>query len=719
MSITPEQSQQIGNLVKTTPSIQPMVSTPQSGDWYSTLKSGGFNPLTSGKSTTPNVNELPGLNTLEGVKNSIVGRFAQNYWNILKNSNQELQNTFTKPEANIVQEPGKFLKQGGEKILGGTGAIWQDIFAPLSAGVETAIPSGSLGGGVGESIAKGAAGGAPFGPMGVAAGAILGMAEHAASTSDFFQKNPQALKDINNALITFGPMLSGLKPAKQGVDLLNTPIQDYPKALMSSYTQPINALAQGIKSKLQKSVGDKMVENEVSDWQKPVQANKAGYNKAREIFNNAQENDHDIAKTLVNNGIKISDNVKNGSYDTLDTVDAMRSDAGQMSKDILRPALEAADPSTQRIQPEELIDAARDKITNSKFITQENKAGLISSLDKAQSALEDKYTSGMQLADLLDEKITRDLNSKYSPVGDIATNNSATINKAIADAARQALDDNAPEGVPVKQFNAELQKQYQAADYLEALNTKKVPKGLISQIGKTTAKVLGATVGAKIGGGIFGGVGGYHLGGMLETMFENMDNPLREYFLNNLKQSNPEVFDQVQTYLTQQGIEQSNRLQLNSGDSSKVPIELGPKKPQDIIGRPVDSNELPPLKDIAEGTNRSDLGYKRNFESPQQDANFTSLGSPESQIAQNYLKSQVANIASSHNASTPEAIQFQKVFDGTDFSSAATPSDVINTFLENLPSNLKTPERVDFFTNMIKAIDMHMDAYKKFGPPKN
>lgn len=287
-----------------------------------------------------------------------------------------------------------------------------------------------------------------------------------------------------------------------------------------------------------------------AEWQKPTTISKPGYKKATEIYTNAQEKGHDISDTLVKNKIDLHNHIEEGHYATSDTAEQLRNDAGKMSKEVLRPSLEKADEIVPRTPIKDVVNDAVDHINDNKYITQETKDSLIKKLEESSGALEKKFPDGMSLTEMHDEKIVRDLNAKYSPIGDIATNAEATKNKAIADSLRGLVEEKAPEGIPVKEFNAELSKQYQAADYLESLNTKRVPVSVGSKIAKTAAKVVGASVGSGLGGGVMGGVGGYHIGGMVESMFENMPNPLKTSFLRNLETSNPEAFQKVQSYLT-------------------------------------------------------------------------------------------------------------------------------------------------------------------------
>lgn len=296
-----------------------------------------------------------------------------------------------------------------------------------------------------------------------------------------------------------------------------------------------------------------------TDWERPTQTPNASYDKATKIYAKAKSQGHDIGDTLIKNKIDPQMVTEGGKYQTTDTSAKLKMDANKTSHDLLRPSLEQADNFTPRTPVEEVIKTAAKRINQNTKLTPGMKETLIGKLQVEYKALKTKYPEGMKLVDLHDNKITYDDNANYSPVGDIATNNVARINKALADANRILLEGNAPKDIPVEQFNAELTKQNQAANYLDALNNKKVPITLKSRIANTTAKVIGAAGGNALGGGILGGVGGYHIGGMVESLIENMPNPFREQFLNNLKTSNPEAFSKVSDFLQQQTSDQFTR----------------------------------------------------------------------------------------------------------------------------------------------------------------
>lgn len=307
---------------------------------------------------------------------------------------------------------------------------------------------------------------------------------------------------------------------------------------------------------------DKYVKSAIAEWEKPTTVPNATYSKATEIADKAAGKGNNIPETLIKNNIRAADHVEGGKYMTAETAEKLRTDAGKMSHELLRPALEQADTATPRTPVQDIVSKTISDIKASTGVTPGDMQAQIAKAQAEGEALAGQYPNGMSLTDMHDNKITYASNGKYSPVGDTNVNNIAGVNRAFGRTLGNFVETKAPEGVPVKQFNAELQKQFQAADYLDSLNTKKVPQSIMSRIAKTTAKVVGAAVGDRLGGGILGGVGGYHIGGMLESTLEGLPNPLKSYFLDNLKRTNPEAFQAVQQYMGNEAAAQATRLAL-------------------------------------------------------------------------------------------------------------------------------------------------------------
>lgn len=306
----------------------------------------------------------------------------------------------------------------------------------------------------------------------------------------------------------------------------------------------------------------------IKDWTEPTTIPSASYNRATKIFKNSGSN---ISETLVNNGVKLSDNIQNGKYATRDTAEILREDAGKTSADLLRPSLEAANTTVAKVPIASILETAKSVITSNKEMTLGDKQTAIARLNKEGSALQKEYPRGMSLTDLHDNKITYSKNAGHNPVGTRADNITANMNNAIADSLKTTLEKNAPKEIPVKEFNAELSKQYKAADYLDALHGKSVPRGIGSKIMQQGAKLAGVAGGEMIAPGILGGVAGYHLGGVIENMLENMSNPVKSHFLNNLEKTNPEAFSKVEDYLNSRATSGSVSQPMSTA-SKNVPI---------------------------------------------------------------------------------------------------------------------------------------------------
>ena len=359
------------------------------------------------------------------------------------------------------------------------------------------------------------------------------------------QGDTSNIEGVLQGLQSTGDIANNILLAKGTADIGNKAVEGV-KSLYKSSMGSVGVLPEQLPVDHPVSVYEKQALN---DWKKPVEVNQPGFKKANEIFQNASSRGNDIPKTLVDNKIFLGQNIQDGKYLTSDSADILRTNAGEASKTYLRPALEIADYSTPPTPVTDVIKNAINSIKKDKFIPVESKNTLIERITKLQPELQTQYPDGMTLVNQLDEKILRDMASKYSPVGDIATNLEASKNKAIADALRTSLVEKSPEGVPVDAFQKELSKMYQAADYLDTLNGKKVPQSLKGKLTQTAAKVVGAVTGESLGGGILGGVGGYHLGGILENYFANMSNPFKAQFLENLQKVSPEAFNKIKEYI--------------------------------------------------------------------------------------------------------------------------------------------------------------------------
>lgn len=396
---------------------------------------------------------------------------------------------------------------------------------------------------------------------------------------------PQILKDVAGkgagAIADFAAnheLLGGaVKPLATKIESGANAIEQGANSLFTGAKEKIsNAVTSQYPGLSKGAIQDHYVNVEKSNFAKPAQQTK-GFVKASEIFDNAQKQGTDLADEAVKNGIRHDDIIDGKLYSTGETADNLREDAMKTSHDLIRPALAAAEPGVERVPISEVrsrMISEVDKIPSSK-LTDTERSLMKSRIEKQYgdtSPAAIAHPNGYSLTDLHDAKIAHASNGKFSPVGTPTQNFPARINQEQSQAFRKLLEENAPAELKVKDFNAALQKKFQLADYLDALNGKKVPSGIVRKAVDLFGKVLGASAGSQIGGGL-GGVAGYHIGGALFNSFDNLSNPVKAAFLKGVEKTQPEVFQAFRTYLGDQELERLTRLKLPAagGSSFKEP----------------------------------------------------------------------------------------------------------------------------------------------------
>lgn len=488
----------------------------------------------------------------KGVGGAISGVMS----NLQKNSQAGFQGVSDAIAKSASDAKNPDIIKGGEGILGdalhGTASGIEAIASPVTTAFQegSSIPVPGTGGhNIGDVFNAGEK------PVTDAIASIPALQK-------FVTANPNAPQHVQDAITVLSSFLGGKAPeaAESGLDTAASGVEAAKPAVNAAAGKIADVARDAVDSTKNAAsnasgkLADTVKNQEVANWSKPTNTPKAAYNKAADIYNNAKSSGHDISNTLVNNGIKISDNVgKNSSgndvYDTKDTAAKLRSDTQKFSNETIRPALEEADKTTPKTPVSNVIQQAIDSVKSNKSLVGERKSAIIDSLDATKKSLTTDHPEGMSLTDMHNEKIVRDLNSKYNTLGDIASNNEAFKNKAVGDALRKTLENSTPEEIPIKDFNRELQKQYQAANYLDALHGKVAPRSIASNIARTGGKILGAVAGKALGGGLLGEVGGYHIGGMIESMLEGIPEKARGMLMNNLEKQNPEAFQKIQDYL--------------------------------------------------------------------------------------------------------------------------------------------------------------------------
>lgn len=460
-----------------------------------------------------------------------------NIRDIPQNSYTVVPQTVPSIPSQIISNLGNTLKQGGQNAvndIANTGNIAKQAGGSPEA---VALAGASTVGHIAGDIA-GTAGGilgsfiSPFLPQGVknAVGDVTKFVQDKVNAIPGM--TPEIAKGLGDVFNT-ASLLGGAKaePVVQGTA---SDAVDTIKNTAADLTKETPITPEQIQSNL---------DGVAKDWQNPTTVNEPKYNNARSVL----QKDPTVPQTLAQNRINPFENIEDGKYNTEDTAQKLRDDNGTLSKQLLRPSLEIADKS---VAPTPIVDF-KPSIDDTYGVTADDAETIQNKLASKMAALGRKYPNGMTLTDMLDEKITYDKNGGYKPFKSNADNIDAIANRSIADSIRSTLETKGDTaGVPVKDFNAELAKNYRAADYLDALHGKKAPTSVAQSIARYGAKVVGAKIAGIVGGGdLVSEFVGYHIGGALEKFVENMTNPMRDSFLKNLQVTNPKAFTTMENYL--------------------------------------------------------------------------------------------------------------------------------------------------------------------------
>lgn len=357
-----------------------------------------------------------------------------------------------------------------------------------------------------------------------------------------------------------------IQMAKGAVDMTKNTIVDATKATVKAAANPLdtitnakNAVVTNAKEKIF-GTPTEQIGNITKEWQQPADIPKPGFKKPASIIAKAPG----IPKFLAEQGLDPQSHIENGNYATKETAQDLRDTASKLSHDTLRPSLQIADYSIPRTSIAELEAQAIKNAREASGQTAGSTEKIVANIKEEMSALKTKYPSGISLEEMHDNKIDYAKNAGYSPVNDPAVNNTATANRSVSSAFQKILEQKAPANVPVREFNKYLSDYYKAADYLDSINGKKAPVSIGQRITRGAAKAAGAIVGAHLGG-LPTEFAGYSIGGALEHAVENMPNPVRTEFLQNLQRTNPPAFQKLQAYLGDAKMNQYTQLKLPEG----------------------------------------------------------------------------------------------------------------------------------------------------------
>jgi hypothetical protein len=300
------------------------------------------------------------------------------------------------------------------------------------------------------------------------------------------------------------------------------------------------------------------------------------FSDAQEIHANAQDKGIDIADTAIKSKIFTDDIISGGHYASKDAAKVEREAAAKESSARMRLALEEADKETPRIAVSDIKDrmiAEANAIPDNRIST-EARADRIAKIERLYgegSPAAKKYKDGYSLTDLHNNKITKSGEAKYNPLGSSSDAVSAKDAEHQASVFKTLLEERAPPRLNIKQFNKEIQARFTLANYLDAIDGKKVTEGMAKKFLRQTGRVGGFIAGSSFGGGYLAGLGGSHLSSGAIDLFEGMSNPIKMKALREMKINEPEVFKEFELYVKASRDAREARLLLGDGNSTLRP----------------------------------------------------------------------------------------------------------------------------------------------------
>lgn len=310
----------------------------------------------------------------------------------------------------------------------------------------------------------------------------------------------------------------------------------------------------------------------------PTVVNKAAYNKATDIFNDAKAKGIDLGEVANNRGIQHDQLIDGGRYSTEDAADALRKNNFKVSQEVIRPAIQAAEPGVPLVPIETVRNAMISKIKSipASQIADEERSSILKQVEKRYadgSAADKAHPNGYSLTDLHDSRIAAAGNGKFKPGQPASDALKAQRSREEGRVFDKIFNDTAPDSLGIKPAKKELEKNFILADYLESLDTKKVPEGVTKKAVRLFGRATAATLGGKIGG-FPGAILGSQYGDMLFSSFEALPNPIKTSVLNKFfseKTTNP-AFDALHKYLGDEATARLLRKALPPG--SGKPFEL-------------------------------------------------------------------------------------------------------------------------------------------------
>lgn len=300
------------------------------------------------------------------------------------------------------------------------------------------------------------------------------------------------------------------------------------------------------------------------DIARPTTINKAAYSKATDINSDAVRRGIDLPAQANKLGISHSSITEGGNFNTEDAAQALRQQNFDVSKKVLRPAIQNIETDVQKVPIAQVRGSLLQKIHGAPAsqINDAEREMLVKNVNKTygdDSAAARAHPNGYSLTDLFDSRIEAGPRAKYkpgiTPEPDVPK---AKLARMEASTFKDIFDRTVPTNSGLDEVRKEFEKNFLLADYLDALHTKKVPEGVVKKAVNIFGRGLGGALGSKVAG-FPGFLVGSRGGEMLFHSFELLPSPLKSAVLTRAfaDKADPTVFKTLNKYL---GDQQTGRL---------------------------------------------------------------------------------------------------------------------------------------------------------------
>jgi hypothetical protein len=287
--------------------------------------------------------------------------------------------------------------------------------------------------------------------------------------------------------------------------------------------------------------------------------------KASELKNLAGTEGRPPQRVLAESGVV--PNIEGHRLATTEQADQLRESISPLAK-INRKALQEVARGTGPIDLNDIEEQAIARVRTPRNIDAGTADGLESEIRDAFSGLRKQYGNSIDIVKLDDIKSARWGKVPFNTLRPLQKD----ANYAIAKTAQSIVQDTAKAAGndAVAQLNREIGDRLDAASFLEGLNGRVVKGG---QLKRYAYMAIGSTLGTTLPGKIVGALGGDMVAEILIS--NSVSNPVKSLVLQNIQQTNPQAYDDVVGWLSQQNLLQNTRLQLPAPDDSTSYINQG------------------------------------------------------------------------------------------------------------------------------------------------